>query len=154
MHYLVVQALEKAKLNYTDIEPAFIPPADARAAFEQKKIDAWAIWDPYLAVAEAKAGARILVDATGLVPNHSYFLAAQSFVQSQPDLLKIVVEQVKQANNWVAKNPTEVAKFLSRAIGIDAAAIEKAERSEWSDCRFVAIGLKRSIGTLPGVYST
>lgn len=127
-NYLVVKALESAGLKYADIQPAFLPPADARAAFENRSVDAWAIWDPYLAVAEEKAGARILVDATGLVPNHSYFLAAQSFVQSQPELLQIVMEQVKQANDWVAKNPTEVAKFLSRSMGIDAAAIEKAER--------------------------
>jgi len=36
VHYFVVKALEKAGLNYTDVEPVFLPPADARAAFEDQ----------------------------------------------------------------------------------------------------------------------
>lgn len=127
-NYLVVKALESTGLKYTDIQPAFLAPADARAAFENRSVDAWAIWDPYLAVAEEKAGARILVDAAGLAPNRSYYSAGRPFVESRSDLLKVVVEQVKQADAWIAKNPVEVAKFLSPVIGIDAAIIEKAER--------------------------
>src|SRR5580692_580975 len=34
VHYLLVKALEKAGLNYTDVKPVFLAPADARAAFE------------------------------------------------------------------------------------------------------------------------
>ena len=33
VHYLLVKALEKAGLKYTDIQPVFLAPADARAAF-------------------------------------------------------------------------------------------------------------------------
>ncbi len=43
VHYLLVRALEAAGLQYTDIETAFLPPGDARPAFEQGKVDAWVI---------------------------------------------------------------------------------------------------------------
>ncbi|MFX5937799.1 ABC transporter substrate-binding protein, partial [Acinetobacter baumannii] len=33
VHYLLVKALDKAGLKYSDIQPVFLPPADARAAF-------------------------------------------------------------------------------------------------------------------------
>src|ERR1700761_6910631 len=68
-HYLLVKALEKAGLKYQDITPAFLAPADARAAFENGAVDAWSIWDPYQSAADVTLGAKTLTDATGLVPN-------------------------------------------------------------------------------------
>jgi sulfonate transport system substrate-binding protein len=127
-HYLVVSALQSVGLKPSDIQFVFLKPADARAAFEQGNIDAWAIWDPYLAVAEAKAGGRILVDATGLAPNRGYYLAAQSFVSQSPVALKTVLDEVTKESDWAKSNPTEVAKFLAPSLGIDAAVLETAEK--------------------------
>ena len=53
VHYLLVRVLDRAGLAYGDIEPVYLPPADARAAFERGAVDAWAIWDPFLAAAQA-----------------------------------------------------------------------------------------------------
>ena len=47
------------------------PPADARAAFEQGAVDAWVIWDPFQAAAEAATGARTLADGKGSSPTTS-----------------------------------------------------------------------------------
>ncbi|MEH1901076.1 MAG: sulfonate ABC transporter substrate-binding protein [Nostoc sp.] len=127
-NYLLVKALEKAGVQYSDIQQVTLTPADARAVFEGKKVDAWAIWDPYLAAAEAATGARTLTDATGLAPNRGYYLAAKSFVDAKPDALKIVIDQVKKVSDWAKNNPSEVAKFLSPALGIDAPVLEIAEK--------------------------
>ncbi|MBX9869328.1 MAG: aliphatic sulfonate ABC transporter substrate-binding protein, partial [Burkholderiaceae bacterium] len=67
VHYLLVKALEKAGVAYADIQPVFLPPADARAAFERGSVDAWAIWDPFLAAAEKQLGAKILTTGKDLV---------------------------------------------------------------------------------------
>ena len=128
VHYLVVQALEKAKLNYTDIKPAFIPPADARAAFEQKKIDAWAIWDPYFASAEQATGARILTDATGIVANREFLFASQSFAKQHPDRLQVLLDEIKKVDEWAKPRPKEVAEVLSPLIGIDARILEQVAK--------------------------
>ncbi|MEJ1935355.1 sulfonate ABC transporter substrate-binding protein [Nostoc sp. NIES-2111] len=132
-NYLIVKALEKAGLKYTDIKPASLPPADARAAFEGKNVDAWAIWDPYLAAAEQATGARQLTDATGLAGNLGYYLAAKSFVESNPNALKVVLDNVKKVSDWAKNNPTEVAKFLSPELGIDAGVLEIAEKRRTYD---------------------
>src|SRR5690606_30844430 len=58
VHYLLVKALEDAGLKYTDVQAVFLPPADARAAFERGSVDAWVIWDPYQAAAEKQLQAR------------------------------------------------------------------------------------------------
>src|SRR4051794_33025709 len=62
VHYLLVKLLEKHGLKYTDVQPVFLPPADARAAFEKGAVDAWVIWDPFLSAVEKQTGARILAD--------------------------------------------------------------------------------------------
>ena len=53
----------------------YLPPADARAAFERGSVDAWVIWDPFLAAAEQQLGARVLKDGQGLVNNLQFYLA-------------------------------------------------------------------------------
>jgi len=42
-NYLIVKVLESAGLKWSDISPAYLSPADARAAFERGSVDAWAI---------------------------------------------------------------------------------------------------------------
>lgn len=39
-HYLVLAALRKGDLKFTDIQPAYLTIADGRAAFENQKVDA------------------------------------------------------------------------------------------------------------------
>jgi len=62
VNYLLVRALEANGLTYHDIVPAYLAPADARAAFERGSVDAWVIWDPYYAAAEIALDARLVVD--------------------------------------------------------------------------------------------
>ena len=118
VHYLLVKALEDAGLKYSDIETAFLPPGDARPAFEQKAVDAWVIWDPFQAAAEKQLGARVLRDGQGLVANRGFYLTTQSFVESQPDTLKGILEELTAVSNWAKDNAPSVAKFLSLALGI------------------------------------
>ncbi|BDA74627.1 ABC transporter, substrate-binding protein, aliphatic sulphonates [Calothrix sp. PCC 7716] len=127
-NYLVVKALEKAGLQYSDIQPAFLTPADARVAFEGGNVDAWAIWDPFLAAAEKALAPRLLIDATGLAPNRGYFLAAKAFAEKNPEGLKTVLGEVKKVSDWAKNNSSEVAKLLSAVLGIDAAVLETAEK--------------------------
>ena len=43
VHYLLVKQLEKNGLKFGDIQPVYLAPADGRAAFEGKNVDAWVI---------------------------------------------------------------------------------------------------------------
>src|SRR5690606_26534811 len=38
-HYLLVRAVDKAGLQWSDIQPIYLTPADARAAFERRSVD-------------------------------------------------------------------------------------------------------------------
>ena len=97
VHYLLVRALERAGLKYSDIEPVFLAPADARAAFERGSVHAWVIWDPFQAAAEAATGARTLADGTGIVANHQFYLAADKFVDASPRVLDALLGAVERS---------------------------------------------------------
>lgn len=98
VHYLLVRALEKAGIDYKDVQTVFLPPADARASFERGAVDAWVIWDPFLAAAEKQLGARVLADGKGLVSNHQFYLAARPYAEAQPEIIRIVIEELAKVD--------------------------------------------------------
>ena len=118
VHYLLLKALEKAGVAYADIQPVFLPPADARAAFERGSVDAWAIWDPFLAAAEKQIGARVLADGKGLVANYQFYLASRTYAEKNPEILRIVLDEVAKVDEWGRNNPDEVATILSAQTGL------------------------------------
>jgi sulfonate transport system substrate-binding protein len=118
VHYLLVKALEKAGLKYSDIEPVYLAPADARAAFERGSVHAWVIWDPFQAAAEAATGARTLADGTGIVANHQFYLAAEKFVDANPQVLDALLEQLREVDAWAKRDIKAVAEQLSPSVGI------------------------------------
>ncbi|SAK89008.1 ABC transporter, substrate-binding protein, aliphatic sulfonates [Caballeronia hypogeia] len=126
VHYLLVEALKKAGLSYADIQPAYLAPADARAAFVQGSVDAWVIWDPYLAAIERQANARQIADGTGLVRNIQYYLATRKIASTQPQLVRAVLEELDRVDRWARDNVPAVAAQLSPLVGLDAGTIEHA----------------------------
>jgi sulfonate transport system substrate-binding protein len=126
VHFLLVRALEKAGIGYKDIETVFLPPADARAAFERGSVDAWAIWDPFLAAAEKQLGARVLADGQGLVANHQFYLAARGYAEKNQDIVRIVIEELAKVDDWGRQNLKEVAAILAAQTGLDSSVVELA----------------------------
>jgi sulfonate transport system substrate-binding protein len=126
VHYLLVRALQEAGLKYQDIQPVFLAPADARAAFDRGSVDAWVIWDPYFAVAQADLGARVLVDGTNLVANPEFYLARRDFVQSHPDVIQALISAIQETDTWAAAHRDEVAKLLAPQLGIPESTLEIA----------------------------
>ena len=118
VHYLLVKALEQAGVKYSEIEPAYLAPADARAAFERRAVDAWVIWDPFQAAAEAATGARTLADGTGIVANHQFYLAADKFADANPQVLDVVLSELREVDAWAQRDIKAVATQLSPSIGI------------------------------------
>ncbi|HET7867862.1 MAG TPA: sulfonate ABC transporter substrate-binding protein, partial [Burkholderiaceae bacterium] len=112
VHYLLVKALEQAGLKYGDVQTVFLPPADARAAFERGSVDAWVIWDPFLAAAEKQIGARVLADGRGLVANHQFYLAARPYADKRPQVIQAIVEELARLDRWAEGNAKEVAALL------------------------------------------
>lgn len=126
VHYLLVKLLEQAGVDYKEIETVYLPPADARAAFESGSVDAWVIWDPFFAAAQTATGARVLADGTGMVQNHEFYLAARPFAEKYPDLVELILDEANKIDEWAKENQKALAELLSPQLGIDVPSLELA----------------------------
>ncbi len=118
VHYLLVRALQDAGLQYGDIQSVYLPPADARAAFERGSVDAWVIWDPFQAAAEQQLQARTLRDGKGLVDNHQFYLAARPFAEKHPQVLSTLIDEIRQVGEEAKADPQSVAKQVAQLLGL------------------------------------
>lgn len=112
-HFLVLAALKEAGLSFRDIVPAYLTPADGRAALTSGGVEAWAAWDPFLTAAQQQAGARVLRDGAGLSLYKRYYLAADSYVAANGPVLGVLFAKLAQAGTWVKANPAEAAQRLA-----------------------------------------
>ena len=118
VHYLLVRALEDAGLKYSDITPIYLPPADARAAFERGSVDAWVIWDPFLAAAENQLQARSLRNGQGLVDNHQFYLATKPYAEQHPQVLNTLIEEVRAVGEDSKADPAAVTEQVAPLLGL------------------------------------
>ncbi|QJP99302.1 aliphatic sulfonates ABC transporter substrate-binding protein [Herbaspirillum rubrisubalbicans Os34] len=126
VHYLLIATLEKAGLKWSDIDVAYLSPADGRAAFERGSVDAWVTWDPFLAGVQRQSQVRILADGRGVADYQRYYLASASFAQARPEVLRVVFEELQKTGQWVKQQPKQAAAFLAPLWGLDAETIELA----------------------------
>ncbi len=135
-HYLLIAALNSATLTFKDISPAYLTPADGRAAFVSNNVAAWVAWDPYLTAAERQNGARVLIDGAGLASYKRYYLASQMYAHARSDVLKVVYDQLASTGKWVKQHPDEAAALLAGIWHIEKEIVEEANSH-----RSYAVGL-------------
>jgi sulfonate transport system substrate-binding protein len=124
-HNLLVAAIEKAGLTWSDITPTPLAPADATAAFVKGSIDAWSIWDPYLALAELKEHARIVAFDKDIHHPNSFYIAGAEFVEKYPLVVAQLNRVFASEGIWAGDHHEEVAKAQADATGVDLEAIRR-----------------------------
>jgi len=118
VHYFIVKLAEKHGLAYGDLQLVYLPPADARAAFEKGSIDAWVIWDPFLAAAQKSLDARVLADATGVVGNRSYYFSSLDYASRNTDVVQVLIEEIDKVDQWGRANRDALSAELATLWGL------------------------------------
>ncbi|WP_375341624.1 aliphatic sulfonate ABC transporter substrate-binding protein [Massilia phyllosphaerae] len=136
-HYLLISLLDKAGLKFKDVQPAYLTPADGRAAFERGSVDAWVTWDPFLAGVQRQTAVRVLADGRGVADYQRYYLARTPFAEARPEALAIVFDELRKAGRWVKQHPKDAAVFLAPVWGLDAATVELANSRRSYEVRAV-----------------
>ncbi|MCT7298055.1 aliphatic sulfonate ABC transporter substrate-binding protein [Ralstonia sp. CHL-2022] len=122
-NYLLVQLLRRANLAVQDVQPIYLPPAEARAAFESGAVDAWVVWDPYYALAQKALKTRTLGDFSEL-PVFNFYEATPEFVKTHPRAVNAILAQLRTAGVWVNQHPQETAALLAPKLGIEQPVVE------------------------------
>lgn len=127
-HAQLLGVLDAEGLSFDDADVSYVQPADALASFSEGRVDAWAVWDPYVAQAELAADARILVNAEGYA-NTATFQVASTEALDDPEreaALEDYVQRVHRAVQWSGENPEEYARVWARASGLPVEVTEAA----------------------------
>lgn len=117
-HELLAKALQKAGLSWQDIQPIWLPPADARAAFDKQSIDAWSIWEPYLSAAELDAKAKVLIDGQAFARTYSFYIANPQFIEQHPGATEKILQSLNTADQWVLQHQQQALKVYQQSTGL------------------------------------
>lgn len=117
-HLLLAAALERAGLGMRDVQAIYLPPSEARAAFEAGAIDAWVVWDPYLAAAQQAYRPRVIADRSGLLPAYGFYLAPRRLVQRAPDTVATILEQFAAAGQWSNTHQKDMIEMMAPQVGV------------------------------------
>lgn len=127
-HGQLLNTLHRNGLSTKDVKLSFLQPAEAYAAFTQRTIDAWAIWDPYTAQAQLEAHARVLADGRG-ASNGLGFLTASTTSLGDPgknSALRDFAVRVVKAQKWADKHREEWAQAWATETGLKLEVAQKA----------------------------
>ncbi|AYO83153.1 aliphatic sulfonate ABC transporter substrate-binding protein [Methylobacterium brachiatum] len=125
-HYLLLAALAEAGMTFKDITPAYLTPADGRAALTSGGVEAWVAWDPFLSAARQQSGARVLRDGARLSLYKRYYLAADPYVSANGPVLAALFGQLAETGAWVKAQPDEAAARLAPLWKIEPEVILRA----------------------------
>jgi sulfonate transport system substrate-binding protein len=126
-HLVVAQLLAREGLTFADIKPVYLEPPDARAAFEAKAVDSWAVWDPFLAAAEVEGGARLIVNGAGIGGHREFYFGRAEFLQTNPKVVDVVMVVLSSTGQAAKHDPKATADFLAEKLGISPAVMERSE---------------------------
>lgn len=124
-HNLLLKSAQQAGLALSDLQLAYLTPADARAAFEQGKLDAWVIWDPYYSAALLDGSARLLSDGQQLNPSGTYYIASLAFIQRHAATVGPILDAFARAQRISLEQRDDSVERMTRALGLQRAVVQR-----------------------------
>ncbi|MBW7475517.1 aliphatic sulfonate ABC transporter substrate-binding protein [Paenibacillus oenotherae] len=102
------RVLDKAGLKQSDIQEIQLQPDETQPSFEGGKVDAWAVWDPYISLNTLSGKGRVLADGESEgVLSPSFQLVRSDFAKKYPDLVTLYLKTFEKARQWEADNQEE-----------------------------------------------
>jgi len=123
---------EGEKIGPTEVNLQVLPPPEMPPALAAKKIDAYIVAEPFNALGELRAGARMLRFTGDIWKNHPCCVVCmnEQQVTAKPEWTAKVVEAIVEAAAYASTNKKEVAKLLSKDgegfLPVPAAVVERA----------------------------
>lgn len=124
-HYATIKLLASAGLTLDDIQPQDLSPPDAIAAFDAGAIGAWAIWDPYFAMAEERANTRVLSTTANVEPDYGFYSANGDYARENPALLRQVIEIIQTVGREGQANLARTIATLAAETGLSEGVMER-----------------------------
>ncbi|OTG85786.1 aliphatic sulfonate ABC transporter substrate-binding protein [Acinetobacter sp. ANC 3813] len=125
-HEFLSKILAKAGLTWADIQPIWLPPADARAAFDKQSVDAWAIWDPFLAAAEVQGQARVITQTGDFDKTYAFYMANPKFIAAHPQATASILKALNESDQWIVSHQQVALDIYQKNTGLAPEVAKKA----------------------------
>ncbi|NHN84817.1 aliphatic sulfonate ABC transporter substrate-binding protein [Acetobacter musti] len=152
-HLLLLRLIGTGAIPAPAPRIVFLQPAQAKAALDTGRVDAWSTWEPYVSLETAGRHGHVVADAAGLMPNNSFLVATVTALRDRRALLADFYGRVSRAYVWGRAHPEEYARILAQQTGLPeevassvarqliaspvpvSEAVEDAERTTVETCR-------------------
>jgi NitT/TauT family transport system substrate-binding protein len=120
-HFLLTLALTKNGMSLKDVQVVNLSAGDAAAAFLAGRVDAAAVWNPWVNKIQTSGKGKALFtskDVPGMIPD---LLVAQekSIKAKRKDYLGMI-KAWYEAEAFIKAKPDEAAKIMAKVVGMDA----------------------------------
>ncbi|MCD1162981.1 ABC transporter substrate-binding protein [Peribacillus frigoritolerans] len=152
-HVYLIKALKAHGLTTDDIKLINLQPDDAQAAFETKKLDAWAIWNPYY-LNNIEKGNAVALKVKGKILAPGAIIARNGFAEEHPEIVEAYLKVYKKAADWQIENPDEASEIYSKETKLPVSTVKTIITAEKPNIFFTEDAIKaqqESIDTLAGV---
>lgn len=134
-HYVLIRALEKVGLEFSDIEPVYLTQPEALPKFRRGEVDVWVVWVPYTPTqTRSDYPGRSIADLESIFGDKAsievptLYYAIPELVRDYPDVLKVILEEVNEAGAWAKRQELEAAQRLAEHHEIDPAIVESLQQ--------------------------
>ncbi len=130
-HYALLKILKANNMGETDVNIVYMTPAEARVAFETKKIDAWAVWAPFVEQQQAAGSGDALVGGDALI--NSLMSLSNDLIQNHESAARSLVTSIQRAKTWMVSHPQEAQQIAVQELGLDPKVVALAwPKFKWS----------------------
>ena len=119
--YLLMRALDRHGIDPSTVRRVYLSPSDSGPSFLAGRVDAWATWDPFVAIATATYGGRVLADGAAIHSENAVVLvASKAFATRHAALLRAVFKVLQAENAWSLTHKTEAGAIWAKEMNIPA----------------------------------
>ncbi|SNY79292.1 sulfonate transport system substrate-binding protein [Nocardia amikacinitolerans] len=109
---LLLFALDRAGLRWSDVEPIDTDVRDGGAALLDGSLDAWVGAYPGLTAVETATELHTLVDTEPLFSHPSLWFTRRDFAERNRAALEAIVAALQESDAWITANPRAAAQYF------------------------------------------
>lgn len=126
--YLLLKVLEKENIPKDSVERVYLNPSDAGPALNDGNVDAWAVWEPYVSIAQLERGAQ-RITTTHPAPTYGILLVRAQAVADNPSAVKAALTALSKDANWLNQNSKAAAAYMVKELKVSDAVAQQATKN-------------------------
>lgn len=125
-HCMLSKALEDKGLSLSDVEIVNLSPGEMESSLENGNIDAVSVWEPTPSKLIYDGVGELLEDGTGIYAYNSPILVNDDYLEQNPEILKIFLEQYKVAADELLSDTDKYVSEYADSFGLSEEVLKEA----------------------------